>query len=135
VVATGARGMRQHLLAEALWPDADGDAAHHALVTTVYRLRRLLGKKEFVIHQEGRVMLDPKFAFVDAWALERILDRLEACRAGDAADAARVSALSARAKGLYRSGLLADSDEPLIEGARQRLHRRVSQCLLSFMPR
>ncbi len=135
VVATGARGMRQHLLAEALWPDADGDAAHHALVTTVYRLRRLLGKKEFVIHQGGRVMLDPKYVFVDAWALERVLDRLEACRAGDRADAARVSALSARAKELYRSGLLADSDEPSIDGARQRLHRRVSQCLLSSAQR
>ena len=129
LVATGAGGIRQHLLAEALWPEADGDTAQHALLTTVYRLRRLLGKKEFVIHQAGRVALDPKCVFVDAWALARILDRLEASRTRTTADAAHVGALSAQVTELYRSGLLPDSDEPFIEGARQRLHRRAAQWL------
>ncbi len=129
LVATGVGGMRQHLLAEALWPDADGDAAQRALVTTVYRLRRLLGKKEFLLHQGGRVSLDSKCVFVDAWVVERMLDSIEASRAGKAPDTARVVAVSARVRELYRGGLLADSDEPFIEGARQRLHQRVAQCL------
>jgi LuxR family transcriptional regulator, maltose regulon positive regulatory protein len=129
VVAAGARGIRQHLLAEALWPDADGDAAQHALVTTVYRLRGLLGAKDFVVHQGGCVTLDSKSVFVDAWALERILDRLEESRFGNTAIAAGVSRLSDRVRRLYRGSLLADSDEPFIAARRQRLHQRVAHCL------
>lgn len=41
LVDTGRAGLAA--AAEALWPDAEGDAAHHALETAVYRLRKLLG--------------------------------------------------------------------------------------------
>lgn len=43
LVAQGAKGVRQDILAEMLWPDADGDAALRSLNTTLYRLRKLLG--------------------------------------------------------------------------------------------
>jgi tetratricopeptide (TPR) repeat protein len=129
LVAKGAQGMRQELLGEALWPDADGDAALHALQTTIYRLRRLLGKNEFIIHHEGRVALDPVAVFVDAWALGRVLDRLDSARATRHPDAGAVESLSTRVRELYRGELLVDSDDAHVAGARQKLHRRVAKCL------
>ena len=128
LVAQGAHGMRQDLLAGALWPDAEGDAACHALGTTVYRLRRLLGKMEAVVHREGRVALDPRFVFVDAWALEHLLARIGAARArGD--DAAHVAALCSRARSLYRGDLFRDDDDPLLAGARERLREQAARHL------
>ena len=129
LVAKGARGMRQDLLAEALWPDADGDAAHHALITTVYRLRRLLGRNDVVLHSSGRVALDPALVFVDSWALERMLDRLERLRAAKAVDRTRIDPLTEEVRALYRGELFADAGEPLLVDARERLRRRVAPYL------
>lgn len=43
ILAFGGRDVSEHRLAEALWPDDDGDAAHDALAVNLHRLRRLLG--------------------------------------------------------------------------------------------
>ena len=46
IVALGGREVAEERLAEALWPEADGDGAHQALAVTLHRLRRLLGREE-----------------------------------------------------------------------------------------
>jgi len=125
LVAHGVHGMRQDLLAEALWPDADGDAAAHALGTTVYRLRRLLGKMDAVVRRDGRVALDQRLVFVDAWALEHLLARIGAARA----HGADVAELCDRARDLYRGDLFGDDDDPLVSGARERLRDQVARHL------
>ena len=43
LLALGGRNIRHETLAEMLWPDSDGDDAHHALLTTLHRLRKLIG--------------------------------------------------------------------------------------------
>ena len=45
LIALGGQRVREARLTEALWPDADGDAAHQALSTTLHRLRRLIGRQ------------------------------------------------------------------------------------------
>lgn len=65
------------LLADALWPDAEGDAAHHTFETTLYRLRKQLKVSGVLIYRDGRVQLDPKRCWVDLWALDACLGRLE----------------------------------------------------------
>lgn len=126
LVAHGPAGMRQDLLAAALWPDAEGDAAHHALGTTVYRLRKLLGRAESLTQQEGRVALDPRQVFVDAWVLDRLLHRA-AAQEGRRDDAA---ARRLRVRELYRGDLFgADGDAPGLVAARDRLRLRVDRCL------
>src|SRR5688572_22971143 len=45
LIAFGGRGVAIPKLAQVLWPDTDGDMAKHALETTLYRLRKLLGDR------------------------------------------------------------------------------------------
>jgi DNA-binding SARP family transcriptional activator len=119
LVAGGPRGGRAEALAEALWPDADGGTARHALETTAYRLRRLLGDPAAVVHRSGRLALDPSRVFVDAWAFEALAARADASRtAGDLARARRVAA---SAVALYGGELLGDDPHPAAAGSRARL--------------
>ncbi len=90
VVAFGGRAVAGDRLVDALWAEAEGDAAHHALTMTVHRLRRLLGVERAVLHQGGRVSLDPFTCWLDTWAVERRLDDAEiAARRGDTGAAGR----------------------------------------------
>ncbi len=125
LVAHGERGASLERLAAALWPDADGDTAHHALETTMYRLRRLLGDPAAVVRRGGRAALDPDRVFVDAWAVERLAERAEALHAlSDVAEALRAAAAAAE---LYRGDLLADDDSPALDAARTRLRQRMAR--------
>lgn len=75
LVQQGERGASLEWLAEALWPDAEGDLARHDLETTLYRLRQLLGDPAALVVRTGRAALDPERVFVDAWAVERLAAR------------------------------------------------------------
>lgn len=67
LVQAGPRGIRTGEAADTLWPDAAGDASAHALETTVYRLRRVLGDPEAVVLSGGRLQLDARRVFVEPW--------------------------------------------------------------------
>jgi len=86
LVALGGRDVSERELTEALWPDAEGDAAHQACAVALHRLRRLLGCDEAVSLQRNHFTLDPRYVWVDAWAFERGL-------AAPDSDPARVVAL------------------------------------------
>ncbi len=71
LVAAGNEGGDVERLADALWPDLEGDIAYLRLKTAIHRLRRLLGGTNRVIHANRRVRLNPDKVWVDAWELER----------------------------------------------------------------
>ena len=48
LIALGGRNVSEFHIAEALWPDSDGDMQHQSLATTLYRLRQILGEKEMI---------------------------------------------------------------------------------------
>jgi DNA-binding SARP family transcriptional activator len=77
LICLGGRSVAEFHLAEALWPDAEGDMQHQSLATTLHRLRRLLGGKEMVDFDDGRISLNPRRCWVDAWAFERLLSQAE----------------------------------------------------------
>lgn len=58
---------------DALWPDEEGDAAEKSLSVTLLRLRRLLGDNDLIRHQGGKLSLDARRCWVDAWAFEHML--------------------------------------------------------------
>ncbi|MFL5264172.1 MAG: hypothetical protein ACJ79L_17355, partial [Anaeromyxobacteraceae bacterium] len=74
LVALGGGDVAEGDVTEALWPDAEGDAAHHSLETTLYRLRKLLGV-DAVVQSERRLSLPPSRCWADALELERLVAR------------------------------------------------------------
>jgi len=77
LVMYGAGGVNADRLADLLWPEAEGDAAYSSLTTTLSRLRQLLGDESWIIFHEGKVMLSPGRCWVDAWAFERGVEKME----------------------------------------------------------
>lgn len=82
LIALGGIQVNEAVLAEILWPDAEGDAARHALGSTVHRLRKLIGE-EAVERQEGLLSLRDDKCYVDVRTLEITLGKLrQACKEG-----------------------------------------------------
>lgn len=126
LLALGGREIREDQVADFLWPDTEGDSAHHAFDTTLYRLRKLLGRPEALSFREGRITLDPRYCWVDAWAFERLLGEAEACRHRHAIE--RACSLTEKAVVLYHGGFLeSDADEPWMVTLSERLRSKFLQ--------
>ena len=109
-------GMAQEILADELWPDADGDRAVHSLRTTIYRLRKLLGA-ETIRHEDDHVALMPEQVRADILQLHTML-----AIARDRSEPAphRLKAFD-HAIGLYRGTLLPGVRLPAVMAARERI--------------
>jgi hypothetical protein len=122
LVAQGGRAVEQGVAADALWPAAEADSALHALETTLYRLRRIVGP-DVVVLRDRRISLARDRCWVDAYELE---DRLAAQGGPGAAEAA--PELAGRIAAIYRGPLLAEvRDEPWAAAARDRLRRKLAR--------
>lgn len=119
LLCAGDRGVSQGTLQDALWPESDPWLAKRALNTSVYRLRRLLRRKEAIAFNDEWVMLDPQHCWVDAWAFE------QAVAEPHDDPAALRSALR-----LYCGTFLCEADHPLAFEARERLRRKFLQTVL-----
>jgi DNA-binding SARP family transcriptional activator len=119
LIAFGGRKISTTRLAEALWPDADGDAAIQSLDINLHRLRRIIGT-EAVRREHGCLSLDPQVVWVDIWAFERGLVELEtACRE---ARHDQTPALVTTVLSCYRGAFLSDdTDAAWMINARERL--------------
>jgi hypothetical protein len=71
LIALGGRDVSEARLADALWPDAEGDASAQSLATTLFRLRKLIGEQA-IRRQENRLTINPTYCWVDCWAFERL---------------------------------------------------------------
>lgn len=121
LLAFGGSEVGVERLADALWPELDGDAAHQALEAALYRLRRILTLPEAVRLHEGAVSLHPRHCWIDVRAFERLCT--EATSA--AADEARAVDAAQRALKLYRGPLLAaQTQEAWSTPAREQVRSR-----------
>ena len=75
LVAAGDRSVSIEELIERLWPDPE-DGGRKAFDITVHRLRKLIACEEAVAVADRHASLDSRFVWVDAWALERLLEPL-----------------------------------------------------------
>ena len=119
LIAFGGHTIRTARLAEALWPDAEGDAAIQSLDINLHRLRKLIGRQA-VRREHGCLSLNPQVVWVDAWAFERGLAELEtACRE---ARHEHTPALVTAVLSCYRGAFLGDdTDAAWMITARERL--------------
>jgi ATP/maltotriose-dependent transcriptional regulator MalT/DNA-binding SARP family transcriptional activator len=126
VIALGGREVSETRIVDALWPAADGDAAHRAFNTTLHRLRRFLGLRDAIQLRSGRITLDARCCWVDAWAIERLLGQAEkAWNRGARRDEPAGARLTEQALALYRGAFLPEEDEPWTIQLRERLRNRL----------
>ena len=132
LIAWGGRDVNQARIADALWPDADGDTAQRTLATTLHRLRRLLGHEHALSVRDGRLSLDSRYCWVDIWCLERRISQTltwvreangEGATSGDLATATN-ELLQA-----YRGPFLGQDPESWALHARDHLRERYLTCL------
>ena len=107
IVAGGGEPVAIARLADALWPDEEGDAARKAFDVALVRLRRLLGNAEAVIVRDEQVSLNREVCWVDAWTFARNVEMVER---GDATPQALLR-VGRHAMETYRGGFLPSSDE------------------------
>jgi LuxR family transcriptional regulator, maltose regulon positive regulatory protein len=75
LIALGGTEVSAGVLIDALWPDSEGDAAYHALETALYRLRQLLGARDAIRMEAGKVSVNRDHFWVDIWEFEEELRR------------------------------------------------------------
>ena len=119
LVALGGRGVPEAVLAEFLWPEADGDLAHHSLEVALSRLRKILGNEDALVLKEGRLSLSNRHCWVDVWAFERFLGQAEKARKeGKGTEAIR---LFEKALALYTGPFLQSEEMTCAASPREKL--------------
>jgi DNA-binding SARP family transcriptional activator len=108
LIAMGGRGISSEQLSQALWPDADGDAASNSFDVTLHRLRRLLNTPDLLPLRDHRLSLNSDLAWVDAWTFERLVNHAERLleKAGDPAVSKQLASTGERLLTLYQGGFL-----------------------------
>jgi ATP/maltotriose-dependent transcriptional regulator MalT/DNA-binding SARP family transcriptional activator len=122
VLSLGGRDVRQEILCDLLWPEADGASAHSAFTTTLSRLRRILGDDEALRVRDGRVSLDPQRCWVDFWVFEHILSDVdpEGMRALDE----EALGMAEKALQMYRGPAFSSDESSWAHSLRERLNDR-----------
>ena len=120
LIACGGREVREERIADVLWPESDGDAAHMSFVTTLHRLRQLLGYERTIQYREGRVSLDDRYCWLDLWAFEHFLGQGDAKWKEELPD--RAIQLTRKAIEMYRGPFMAgEPHKPWAISMRERL--------------
>jgi DNA-binding SARP family transcriptional activator len=104
LITLGCREVSESKVVDALWPEAEGDAAYRAFITTLQRLRKLLGRKEAVQLQNGCLSLDPRYCWTDTRAFDHVLKRAD--DAWKAEEKQKAITFYERALSLYKGPLL-----------------------------
>ena len=128
LVALGGENVRADHLADALWPHVDADYAHKSFTATLHRLRRMLEDDDALLHRDGRLSLSPALVWVDTWALEDVLEALDAALRAPGPHAAdeAVRSLVEEALSLYRGPYLPDeTEQPSYIACRNELRARL----------
>ena len=138
LVALGGEQVAKEHLADLLWPRIAGDSAQRSLTTTLHRLRKLLGDPAAIVLHEGRLTLDRRLFWVDAWALEAAIDELEEAlrRPGASDDTSEIRAIGERIMDLYRGPFLAfEVDDTFAIALRDRLRQQFVRAVTALARR
>ena len=122
LIAFGGQNVSDSRIMEALWPDAEGDAAYNSLRTTVKRVRQLLKEKQAIMSNDGKLSLNPDYCWVDSYSFERMYQYIDS-------DNEQLE----KAFKLYTGYFLANNSDHWILSMRDRLHHQFvrATCLLA----
>jgi LuxR family maltose regulon positive regulatory protein len=128
LIALGGREVDEARLADILWPEAEGDVATSAFATTLSRLRQLLGMENAIQVKQGKVTLDSRYCYVDAWAFERLVRRIEELwkesESGSKVSSAEITRLTDKAIAMYKGPFLFAEDEHWSLSCQERLRSK-----------
>lgn len=127
LIALGGRDVAEDTISEALWPDADGDAAHSTFNTTLYRVRKLLGDDVLRL-SDGKLTLNSTLCWVDVWACERLFGQLEhALQNNDSAEDS--AAVLQQILDYYHGPFLKEEGSGWVLSLRERLKTRLLRAI------
>jgi len=131
LVAYGGIEVNTEQIIDALWYEADGDMAHSALSTTLNRLRKLIGIKDIIQLQDGKVSLNQNYCRIDTWAFERTLNEAETLwKKGEEKE---TIFLYKKAIDSYKGHFLAkENEEPWMIPLRERLKNRFLSSIIKL---
>jgi len=123
-VAFGGTDVPEQRLIDAIWPEDEGDAGAHALNVAITRLRKLLDCPDAIQVSDGRVSLDRKRCWVDAFVFEQAAECLP--RGEDFALQPQNFATATNLIDLYRGSFLtADTEVSWTIQMRERLRSKL----------
>ena len=132
LIALGGREVTEEKMTDVLWPEADGDLGHQSFATNLRRLRKLLGSEKSVLLHEGRMMLNNRYCWVDVWAFERIVGRIDRSMADRTSVSSEIECarLAEKAVRIYRGTFLeGDSFCPCLAVTAERLRSKFLRCV------
>jgi len=127
ITSLGGKNIPATKIADALWPDADADVAHHALESGLYRLRKVLGKKS-VIYSSGKVGLNPNYCWLDVWSFLGLAAQYDVC-ALSADNYAESNVILQKILKIYKDHLLIDNSSAWSIDMRERCKKRMLRIL------
>ncbi|OQY06096.1 MAG: hypothetical protein B6I22_06220, partial [Desulfobacteraceae bacterium 4572_123] len=131
LVAYGGIEVNVEQVIDALWYEADGDMAHSALSTTLNRLRKLIGIKNIIQLQDGKVTLNQNYCRIDACTFERTLDEAETL--WKKGEEKKSIFLYEKAIDSYKGHFLAkEGEEPWMIPLRERLKNRFLRIIIKL---
>ncbi|OGU18362.1 MAG: hypothetical protein A2076_05385 [Geobacteraceae bacterium GWC2_53_11] len=132
LIALGGKSVSLERLADALWPDADGDLAQRSFDITLHRLRKLLGNEKVLQLQAGRLSIDPRHCWIDVWAFERHCGEIEEALngSGQQEDAGKLPRNLEKAIAVYKGSFLPeDADQVWTTSMREHMRSRLLHIL------
>jgi ATP/maltotriose-dependent transcriptional regulator MalT/DNA-binding SARP family transcriptional activator len=145
IISLGGGEAGEAQITDALWPDAAGDRGHKSFEITLHRLRKLCGTEKGIVLQDGKLSLDPRYCWVDAWALEKRIGEAEAewkrverlsIWSGQEADMpgeSEAAEITEKAVDLYAGHYLpADAGQPWTVSYRERLRSKYIRMILKL---
>ena len=103
------RPLAANKITAALWPGMAADASRGPLDTAVYRLRKILGSEDAIVHRGGAISLNPTRCWTDVRAFELVCTRIEE-HPTPSAIAQRSDPLTKALTDLYRGPLATEGD-------------------------
>ena len=126
LIAQGVKDVNVDLIAEILWPDAEGDAAVGNLRTALHRLRQLLGDEATILLQDGTLSLNTDRCWLDMWAFDALNNATLSATELNTEQAHQLE----QAVLYYRGHLLEGESRGWLTPERERLRARFHQSVL-----
>jgi len=129
LIALGGNHVPYNKISDALWSDAEGDAAYRSFKVNLHLLRKLLGTEDAVLTGEGRISLNLQYCYVDVLAFQHLASKITELGADEGkGDTKEILSLAQKAIGIYKGNFLeSEMAYPNITGLRERLRNKFTR--------